>query len=284
MRDAQPSRTAVRAAILRAAHQILDDDPKILNDEVVVRLVRGFLWEDLESGVDGFHPSLMRRLRATFVLRSRYAEDVLKEVASRGVGQYVILGAGLDTFAYRQPPWAWHLRIFEVDHPATQQWKREALQVAEVPIPDNLRFCPADFEIPSLRQALQTVAFEYRTATFLSWLGVTQYLTEAAIGSTLEFVLSLPAGSGIVFSFIVADTLLDLDRRRDSAAVAIRAASVGEPWITRFEPADLRRWLLEMGFAQVQLLTPEWADQLYFSRRRDGLEAPRETWLIRAVV
>jgi methyltransferase (TIGR00027 family) len=302
MRAGQPSQTAIRAAIMRAAHQVVDGEPRILEDPVALQLVEGLLREELATAADDFHAPAMRLQRATFVFRSRYAEDVLRDLTTVGtdrkglrqdtgvspegrtVGQYVILGAGLETFAYRQPPWARGLHIFEVDHPATQEWKRDILEGADILVPGNVRFCPLDFETASLGQALGQVSFDRRTHAFFSWLGVTQYLTEAAITSTLEFVLSMPAGSEVVFSFKVPEPTLAHPDRRESAAIALRVAAAGEPWITRFEPVALRQRLLEMGFRSVYHLTPESADQRYFAGRHDGLSAPRDTHLMRALV
>jgi methyltransferase (TIGR00027 family) len=280
VRDAHPSRTAIRAAVLRAAHQLLDDDPKILVDPVAVELVRGLLPADggeLQSAP-------LKRLRAALVLRNRYAEDLLAEASRRGMRQYLILGAGLDTFAYRQPPWARALAVFEADHPATQTWKREALELAGISVPGNVRFCPVDLESGSLPRALAAASFHSGTPTFVSWLGGTQYLSEAAIDSTLGFVRSLPPGSEIVFSLVVPDTWLDRDHRQEFEALADAAASGGEPWITRLDPTVLHSRLLAMGFSRVHHLTPELATERYLSARRDGLVAPRAAHLMRAVV
>ena len=130
--------------------------------------------------------------------------------------------------------------MFEADHPATQAWKREALQLAGIPVPGNVRFCPVDLEIGSLPQALAAASFQSGTLTFVSWLGGTQYLSEAAIDSTLGFVRSLPPGSEIVFSLVVPDTWLDQDRRQEVEGLADAAASGGEPWITRLDPTVVR--------------------------------------------
>jgi methyltransferase (TIGR00027 family) len=284
MREGQRSRTAVLPAVLRAAHQTLDGDPKILLDHIAGGLVEALLRDDPQAAPDELQTPLMKRLRAVFVVRSRYAEDVLEEVSRRGVGQYVILGAGLDTFAYRQPPWARGIRVFEVDHPATQEWKCQLLRRAGIQAPEHLRFCPIDFETTSLPEALRAVSFDLRTPTFFSWLGVTQYLTEAAIALTLEFVLSLPSGSGIVFSFLVPEDLLETNLRQELTSIAETAASSGEPWITRLEPTVLRRRLVQMGFSSVYHLTPESADEHYFHGRSDGLRAPLGEQLMRAIV
>lgn len=280
MRDADPSRTAIRAAVLRAAHQILDDEPKVLVDPVAVRLVEGLLPAD----GDTLQAPPLKRLRAALVLRSRYAEDALAEAARGGVRQYVILGAGLDTFAYRQPPWARALTVFEADRPATQAWKHEALRLAGIAVPGNVRFCPVDLETGSLPRALGAAGFQVAIPTFASWLGATQYLSDAAIDVTLRFVRALPAGSGIVFSFVAPDAWLDREDREEFGTWAAAAASDGEPWITRLDPTALRCRLLDLGFGRVDHLPPETATARYLSERRDGLLVPRAVHLMRATV
>ena len=151
----------------------------------------------------------MARARpGSFVVRSRYAEDCLKDVAQRGVCQYLILGAGLDTFAYRQPQWAHELTIYEVDHPTTQQWKYERLARAGIALPGNLQFTPVDFESASLSEGLRASSFDFTAQTFCSWLGVIYFLTEESIDATLRFIHRLPAGSEIVFNYWVASEAL----------------------------------------------------------------------------
>ena len=176
-------------AIFRAAHQVLDASPKILDDPVAVDLVEGASVAAIRAA-EADHQTPGRRLaRALFVLRSRFAEDQLAEAIRPGigpgggpgggqrVGQYVVLGAGLDTFAYRQPRWARHLAIIEVDHPASQAFKRQQLRRHQIAVPDNLAFAPIDFERQDLASGLSGGPFAADRPTFLSWLGVSQYLT-----------------------------------------------------------------------------------------------------------
>ena len=137
------------------------------------------------------HP-FARHWRAGFALRARYAEDCLAQGVERGVAQYVVLGAGLDTFACRQPPWSRRLQIFELDHPATQQWKRERLRHAGIELPSNVTFVPTDFERASVADALGRTGFAFAATTLCSWMGVTQYLTRDALDATFRFTLSLP--------------------------------------------------------------------------------------------
>ena len=175
---------------------------------------------------------------AEFALRARYAEDTLAETIQGGVRQYVVLGAGLDTFAYRQPAWAGSLTMYEVDHPPTQLWKHELLKTAAVVIPRNLRFVPIDFEQASIPEALSAAGLASEARTLCSWMGVTQYLTGEALDATFRFVLSLPPTSEIVFSFILPS---DRVRGMEAEALAIAehsAAEAGEPCLTRFHPRN----------------------------------------------
>ena len=274
MQEKQASWTATYTAVLRAAHQILDATPKILDDPVAVGLVEGASEADIRAQAADLQQPLQRLARACLVLRSRFAEDHLAEAVKAGVRQYVILGAGLDTFAYRQPAWATTLRVMEVDHPASQAFKRHYLHHAHVAVPDNVAFCPIDFERTTLQQGLGAVAFDPQVPTFFSWLGVTQYLTSAAIEATLQCVLPLPAGSGIAFTFILPNASLEGEDLQAAHLLAALVASRGEPWLTRFEPALLRQWLRALGFAEVVHLAPPLAEERYFTGRHDGLRAP----------
>lgn len=186
MPERQASNTAIITAVLRAAHQILDAHPKILDDPVAIGLVEGSSTADIRTQESDLQQPLKRLARSLFVMRSRFAEDQLAEAVQAGVRQYVLLGAGLDTFAYRQPAWARPLQIIEVDQPASQAFKRERLGHAGVAIPDNVTFCPLDFERTSLQEGLGAVAFDPQVPTFFVWLGVTQYLTSEAIAATLQ--------------------------------------------------------------------------------------------------
>jgi methyltransferase (TIGR00027 family) len=286
MDEERPSMTAEGAAIMRALHQTLDDEPKILEDSISLSLV------DAQSDIYKARVELLERLpqptrlrlKATFVMRSRYAEDCLAEAFGKGVRQYVLLGAGLDTFAYRQPSWASALRIFEVDHPGTQRGKRRRLVAASISVPDNVSFVPLDFEKISLATALSQARLDFGAATFFSMLGVSQYLTEAAFDQTLRFILSLPRGSEIVFSFVASDTVLPPDDVALVKAFTVQAAALGELWVSRFDPVHLVRKLTEMGFSKVFHLTRAKANDLYFQNRRDGLNAALAEQMMRATV
>ena len=282
MEQAKRSRTTEIPAIMRALHQTLDDNPKILDDPVSSRLIdpgddRSWLASLLN------HPDA-KQSRAGFALRGRYAEDCLAEAVQRGARQYMILGAGLDTFAYRQPAWGHTLEIYEIDHPATQQWKRERLKAAGIAVPTNLRFVPIDFERTSIGESLRAVDFAFGVPTFCSWMGVTQYLTRDAIDTTFKFILTLVPGSEIVFSIILPhDAVSGPEAERMEIAVR-RAAEVGEPWLTRLRADELASRLKSMGFTLIVPLSPEQARERYFSNRRDGLRERRGEQLIRAIV
>jgi methyltransferase (TIGR00027 family) len=273
MRADSSSLTAVIPALLRAAHQVFDERPLILDDPVAVGLVDRSTEPEIRASAELLQSSAMKRLRSTFVLRSRYAEDCLAEAAEHA-GQYVILGAGLDTFAYRQPGWAKHLRIFEVDHPATQQWKQERLAKADVWVPPNLTFVPLDFERASLRRTLDEAKLDTSTPTVFSWLGVTQYLTDSAIDRTLEYVASFPRSSRIVITMAVPEEMLAPGAAKAAALNAAAAADRGEPWINRLAPRALSERLTHLGFASAFHLAPEEVERRYFAGRTDGLEVP----------
>jgi methyltransferase (TIGR00027 family) len=284
MQAKQASTTAIYTAISRAAHQILDAMPRILDDPLAVGFVAGASEADIRAQAADFQQPLKRLGRSVFVVRSRFAEDQLAEAVKAGVRQYALLGAGLDTFAYRQPAWASAIRVIEVDHPATQAFKRDCLRDANVSIPANVVFCPIDFEQTTLRQGLNAVAFDPQVPTFFSWLGVTQYLTSAAIEATLRSVLTMPAGSGIVFTFVLPDASLTGEDLESITLSAARWASIGEPWVTRFDPVRLQEWLRALGFAEVFHLAPPQARERYFTGRHDGLRAPIAEQLMYAVV
>jgi methyltransferase (TIGR00027 family) len=283
MKDDTPSFTALGPALLRAVHQILDDNPKVFTDPVAVGFVDGSSESEILANREGFQSPFMRTLRSNFVLRSRYAEDSLAE-SLPSVGQYVILGAGLDTFAYRQPPSAKHLRIFEVDHPASQRWKRARLAKVGIEAPPNLIFAPIDFERSSLAHGLGDATFDAEIPTFFSWLGVTQYLTVQAIDQTLEYIASLPSSSQIVFTFVLPDEALGPTDAQVNAFGAAGAAARGEPWITRLEPESLSVHLRSLGFSSTFHLTAAGAQTRYYSGRTDGLPAPSIEELMRAAV
>jgi len=278
----EPSRTAVGVGMLRLAHQVLDSEPHILEDPVAIALAGPEVIEAIRARADEFQAPATRALRAHVLLRSRYTEDCLAEAVHRGVRQYVVLGAGGDTFAYRQPAWAHELKIIEVDHPGSQQQKRENLAKAGVAIPGNVQFAAVDFETVSLREGLAAAAFDVTRPAFFSWLGVTMYLTEDAVDAVLSFVGALPDRTEIVFTFAQRPSADPADDGR--RLLAQQAADVGEPWLSYFDPIDLAKKLEGFGFSAVSFLHPSEAERRYFAGRADGLPAPRRATICRATV
>ncbi len=193
MEQAKPSRTALHVALRRAAHQIYDT-PVVFVDPIAVPMLCPIYAEELKRTPTRPDRPFSVALRAYLVARSCYAEDQLNRAVAEGVQQYVLLGAGLDTFAYRNPfP---GLRVFEVDHPATLQWKHELLQTNRIATPSSLTYVPVDFERQSLGDQLATCGFDLQKPSFFAWLGVVPYLTREAFRATVNFIAALPAGSG----------------------------------------------------------------------------------------
>jgi methyltransferase (TIGR00027 family) len=261
---------------------LLDGEPKILNDAPAVRLMGPLAVEALNARAADLQSDGARGLRAHVLLRSRFAEDRLAEAVARGdAQQFILLGAGGDTFAYRQPAWAGALRIIEVDHPSSQADKRGRLAVAGIEIPPNVTYAPIDFETTSLRDGLIANHVDLTVPTFFSWLGVTMYLTEAAIDAVLHTVIGFPSSSEIVFTFAQRRRPND---GRDGPTLAERAAAMGEPWLSYFEPDALEAKLRAFGFSNVYFLNAVDARERYFAGRADGLEPPRRTSIVSATV
>jgi methyltransferase (TIGR00027 family) len=262
-----PSLTAQRVAMRRAAHQLFDD-PRVFEDPLAMAILGEEPAARLKSGPDR-ETGGSRHIRAFMAARSRYAEDELAAAIARGATQYVVLGAGLDTYAYRNThP---RLRVFEVDHPATQAWKRNQLDAAGIAIPLSLTFVPTDFEEQSLGSALESSGFQAGEISFFSWLGVTPYLTADAAMATLAFIGSLPEGSGVVFDYAVERSSLDSVEQMAMDALASRVARAGEPFRLFLDPRALNRMLMAAGFHEIEDLGPSDIDERYFAGRADGL-------------
>ena len=261
-----PSLTAQRVAMRRAAHQLFDD-PRVFEDPLAIPILGEEPAARLRSGDRETGGS--RHIRAFMAARSRYAEDELTVAIARGATQYVVLGAGLDTYAYRNAHS--RLRVFEVDYPATQSWKRRQLECAGIAIPSSLTFVPTDFEEQSLGSALDSSGFQNGEISFFSWLGVTPYLTAEAAMATLAFIGSLPAGSGVVFDYAVERSSLDSVEQLAIDALASRVARAGEPFRLFLDPRALNRMLRAAGFHEIEDLGPSDIDERYFTGRTDGL-------------
>jgi methyltransferase (TIGR00027 family) len=266
----RPSLTAWRVALSRAAHQILDRPP-VLDDPVALAIVGERGVARIRALALRYQLPPSRYLRAFLAARSRVAEEALADSVRRGLRQYVVLGAGLDTFAYRNPYPAAELRVFEVDHPATQAWKRRRLAAASLAPPESLTFVPADFESQSLPAQLESAGFHAGEPAFFSWLGVTMYLTRAAVLGTLGYIAALPQRSGVVFDYAVPPATLNPMRRVLVRAVMSRVAAAGEPWKSFFDPRELAAELRALGFRQLEDLGPDELNARFFRERADGL-------------
>jgi methyltransferase (TIGR00027 family) len=270
MQASGPSKTANRVAMRRAAHQLLDN-PKVLDDPFAVSILSPESRANL-TDEPSFMPAIAARyMRAFMVVRSRFAEDELARAVERGATQYVILGAGLDTFAYRNPYPEPALRVFEVDHPDTQAWKRERLATASIAVPSSLTFAPVDFERCTIGEGLQAAKFDAGKMTFFSCLGVIMYLTRQAAISTLKFIASMPKGSGVVFDYSVARESLNVLQRIALDRLMRRVEAAGEPFRLFFDPAALASELRGFGFTLLDDLGVDEINERYFANRTDGL-------------
>lgn len=268
METGRPSRTAFRVAQRRAIHQVLDQPP-VLNDPIAIPLLgRDFTYDPEQEST-----RFARAFRAFMVARSRLAEDQLAQAVSQGLNQYVVLGAGLDTFAYRNP--FAQIRVFEVDFPATQQWKRSLLAAASIPIPANLIFVPLDFEHMTLADGLASAGFDSAQSAFFGWLGVVPYLSSPAFRSTLETIGRLPAGSGVCFDFAQPPETIEPEYLPAFQALAARVAAAGEPFRLFFTPAELEQEFRAAGFTRIEIRAPGELNDMYFEGRADGLSMPR---------
>jgi methyltransferase (TIGR00027 family) len=265
MEHGRASRTALRVAIRRAAHQLMEQ-PRILDDPIAVRLLGPGFARDLERASH----RVARDFRAFMAARSRYAEDRLAEAVANGVAQYVILGAGLDTFAYRNPFSS--LRVFEVDFPATQKGKRAMLAEAQIALPAGLTFVPLDFEHKTLAAGLAEAGFDAGSAAFFGWLGVVPYLTLDAFRATLTAIGQLPSGTGVSFDYAVAPETLSPLGRKAFDALAGRVAAAGEPFQLFFTPEQMESELRRAGFRRIEQVNSERLNELYFKDRADGLK------------
>lgn len=264
-----PSKTAERVALRRAAHQLLDH-PRVFDDPLALTIIGKETASLLRSEPERFETAGSRHLRAFVAARSRFAEDELAMAIKRGVRQYVVLGAGLDTFACRNPYPASDLHVFEVDHPATQAWKRQRIADSGISLPAPVTFVPTDFEKQTLSDALQASGFKADQATFFSWLGVTPYLTLEATMATLRFIASRPTGSGVVFDYAIERSSLSPREQMALDALSSRVARAGEPFQLLLQPAALISMLRAMGFRDIEDLGRDEIESRYFQNRTDG--------------
>jgi methyltransferase (TIGR00027 family) len=255
----------------RAAHQLYDAPPLVFDDPIAVAIL-GPHAAEIER-TPGRDPANKPRpysisLRAFLVARSRYAEDLLAHAVQRGVTQYVLLGAGLDTFAHRNPYPS--LRVFEVDHPATQQWKRELLLTTGLPNPSNLTYAPVDFERQSLAAQLRAAGHQASEPTFFAWLGVVPYLTLEAFRATIAFISAQPRNSGLVFDYAQPRHVLSPQEQLAHDSLAARVQQAGEAFQLSFTPAQISAELA--AFHNLEDLGSPELNPRYFARRTDDLK------------
>ena len=268
MEQAKPSRTALRVALRRAAHQLYDAPPLVLDDPIAVSILGEAYLPEVHRTATKLHKPFSLALRAFLVARSRYAEDQLAHAVARGVTQYVLLGAGLDTFAHRNPHPT--LRVFEVDHPATQQWKRDLLHASKIPTPSKLTYAPVDFERHSLAEQLHAASFNPLIPTFFAWLGVVPYLTHAAFRTTLDFIAAQPIGTGVAFDYGQPREALPFFERLAHDSLAQRVRQAGEPFQLFFTPKEIATELA--AFRTLEDLGAPEINARYFAHRTDKLQ------------
>jgi methyltransferase (TIGR00027 family) len=271
MEGGNPSRTAQSVALHRAEHQLYDvphvlRDPHalwIIGPEGAVSIALGW-WA---AGLPG-----PRAMRAFIVARSRYAEDELARAVASGTAQYVILGAGLDTFACRNPHAASRLSVFEVDHPDTQAWKLSRLALMGIPVPRCVRFVPADFERQELEAGLMRAGFRREEPAFFSWLGVTQYLSKKAVMATFAEIRSLCPESAVAFDYALPRDALPEAEKLTFDTLSAGVEWEGEPFRSFFRPGSLTKDLRAIGYRRVERPTADDLNARYFRDRPDGLK------------
>lgn len=271
MSGARRSLSAERVAYQRAAHQLLDAAPRVFDDPLALRILGRHAPRRIRARARRFAAARALHLRAFLVARSRLAEEALAAARERGVRQYVILGAGLDTFPYRNPAAAEALAVFEVDHPATQQWKRTLLAQSGIAAPAALRFVAVDFERQSLGEQLQAAGLEPRAPAWFTWLGVTMYLTPEAVRQTLSYIAGSAAGSGVVFDYAAPPEDLPPAGRLRYRMLLHLAALGGEPWRSFYRPIPLAAELHSLGFPRLEDLGSAELNHRYFAGRSDQL-------------
>src|SRR6202012_5221096 len=248
MIEGRPSRTALRVATRRAAHQLFDS-PKVLDDPLAVRIIGREVAGTLSRIADRLSPSA-RYMRAFMAVRARFAEDELALAVRRGVTQFVILGAGLDTFAYRNPfP---NVRVFEVDHPSTQEWKRQRLHAENILIPDSVTYAAVDFNTQTLADGLRAANFQAVEPAFFSGLGVTIYLEPQTVLDTFRLIHTMHAENAVVFDYTVPRHLLNTVGKLVLDAIMNRVAAAGEPFRGFFVPVELSAALTQIGYRHIE--------------------------------
>ncbi len=283
MLDAIPSRTAIATTFIRTVHQRFDDPPLVLNDDVAYRLLPAYLRRYIRSR--SFIPPALSRafrlrdpaglaMRAQIVVRARYAEDCLAQARDDGARRYIVLGAGLDTFALRQTQPA--IDVIEIDHPATQRWKQRLLQQRGVTAPPELRFLAVDFEDTSLEE----VWTASDKPDFISWLGTTYYLSHEGLHSTLRALAELTAsGSQLVCDYWCERPGNTFNPLLLGTRIAV--ATQGEPMRSFFKPGEIEELAVAAGWSVLENVSPDEQNKRFLTQRNDGLRVPSFAYLLR---
>jgi methyltransferase (TIGR00027 family) len=266
-----PDNTAVRTALWRALHVLADPPPHVFDDTIGLQLA---------APEDGWRErpdmsAFTRPFRASILARARFIEDLVEEQAARGVDQYVILGAGLDTFAQRRPDLASHMQVFEIDQPGPQAWKRRRLVELDFGIPPFLHLVPVDFEAgDSWWERLTAAGFDAARPAVVAAAGVSMYLTRDAIMETLRRGATLAPGSTFAMTFMLPIDMLDAEIRTGVERAAAGAKASGTPFISFFAPAAMLAMARDAGFRQARHVSAASLAERYFANRTDGLRPP----------
>jgi methyltransferase (TIGR00027 family) len=270
MIEAQPSHTALRVALRRGAHQLHDAQPLVFADPLAVRILPPESRAEIAHVPDKVKRPFSAGIRAFMVARARFAEDTLAASAASGEArQYLVLGAGLDTFAYRNPHT--NVRVFEVDHPATQAWKLHCLEQAGIAVPGNVTHVPVDFERDSLAGQLAAAGFDLAVPTVTAWLGVVPYLTLEAFRATLSLLGTFSGGSEVIFDYSYPREVLSEREQMMMDSMSARVAQSGEPFKIFFVEEQLREELMRVQLRLAGNLGSAELNSLYFDQRTDGL-------------
>lgn len=270
--DAAPDSTAARVALWRALHVEADPPPHVLEDQIGLKLLAPD--KDWRSRGD-MDPQFTRPFRASIVARARFIEDLVVEQAGRGLAQYVILGAGLDSFAQRRPEIASHLKVFEIDQPDPQAWKRRRLVELGFGVPDWLRFVPVDFEAgEAWRDRLATAGFDDSKPAIVVSTGVSMYLTKEANAATLRQVAALAPGSTLAMTFLLPLQLAVSEVRPALEMAEKGARASGTPFLSFFTPPEILALAREAGFREARHVSAADLTGRYFAGRTDDLRPP----------
>lgn len=265
----EPESTAVRVALWRALHVEIDPPPHVLEDEIGLQMVAP---DDGWRARPDMDPPGTRGFRASIVARARFIEDLVAEQGGRGVTQYILLGAGLDTFAQRRPEIASRMRVFEVDQPGPQAWKRQRLTELGFGVPDWLRLVPVNFEQNgSWWQELAVAGFDPGRPAVVASTGVSMYLSKDATAATLRQLAGLAPGSTLAMTFLLPRDLLDDADRAGLQAADQGARASGTPFVSLYAPQEMLAMAREAGFADVRHVSGASLGERYFAGRSDGL-------------